>query len=245
MAPVSEAARAASKVGPGVELDVSAGLFAFEANGVEHESPEMLARALRRAVMARAQSKIGERAQLDRFFSGHEKDGSKAKAATEHSNHLAFQWEPASRRLLVIPPHALDRRPPTFKEREHLETLCGALEGLVELRAGRAGRLHLVPTGVEDDDALVKPSRRWISVSPYTVTRHAKRLSAHEAIERDVVAECLRRGFPKPRVTVLEARGVSGHGLEARIQLEFFVAVQGPVALGRTRHLGGGLFRAE
>lgn len=245
MVPVAEAARAASTVGPGVELDVSASLFAFEANGVEHESPEKLARALRRAVMARAQAKISDRAQLDRFFSGHEKDGSKAKAATEHSNHLAFQWEPVSRRLLVIPPHALDRRPPTFNERKHVETLCAALEGLVELRAGRAGRLHLVPTGVEADDELVKPSRRWISVSPYTVTRHTKHLSAHEAIERDVVAECLRRGFPKPRVTIVEARGVSGRGLEARIQLEFSVAVQGPVVLGRTRHLGGGLLRSE
>lgn len=244
MVPIAEASRAASSSWPGADVDVSGGLFAFEVDGVEHESPELLVRALRRAVMARAQSKIADRNRLDRFFSGHETDGSKATAATDHSNHLAFQWEPVSRRLLVIPPHVLDRRPPMFKERGHLETLCAALEGFVVLRAGRAGRLRLVARPVAAADTLVAPSRRWISVNPYAVTRHAKRTSAHEAIKLDVVAECLRRGFPKPVATILEARGVPGRGVEARVQLEFSVAVQGPVVLGRTRYLGGGLFRS-
>jgi CRISPR-associated protein Csb2 len=93
----------------------------------------------------------------------------------------------------------------------------------------------------ETDEYRVR-SKTWVSVRPYTVTRHRKGVSAAEALAEDLLAECSRRGLPRPAVSVLDARGVSGRGLEGYVRLDFDVAVEGPIVLGRTRYLGGGLF---
>jgi CRISPR-associated protein Csb2 len=61
-------------------------------------------------------------------------------------------------------------------------------------------------------------------------------------VELDVVAECERRGLPRPKVKVTAVQGIPGRGVEAILELEFAVAIEGPVVLGRTRYLGGGLF---
>jgi CRISPR-associated protein Csb2 len=81
-------------------------------------------------------------------------------------------------------------------------------------------------------------------VTPYRVTRHAKLRDAAAALEADILAECLREGFPPPRIEVAETLGKPGLGLFGRAQLTFRTAVAGPLILGRDRHFGGGLFEA-
>jgi CRISPR-associated protein Csb2 len=108
------------------------GLFAFAiANGLADEAePLGLARAMRRAVMARVQEMIGERAALPAFFTGHARDG-----ATAHSGghqHLAFAFDPPRKRLLIIAPHILRRREASQTELKWLHVLERALEDFCE-----------------------------------------------------------------------------------------------------------------
>jgi hypothetical protein len=56
------------------------------------------------------------------------------------------------------------------------------------------------------------------------------------------IDECARRGFPRPSVHVESVQGRSGHGVETFVRLAFEVAIPGPIALGRSRFEGGGLF---
>lgn len=155
---------------------------------------------------------------------------------------MAFQWDPPRGRLLIVPPHWLDRREPSQKERDAIVVLRRALDSIFELRAGSAGRFEVRLTSVASDDPLLGAARSWKSVTTYAATRHKKRSSVAEALIEDTVQECRRRNLPTPSVTVLDARGVRGAGLEGRLRLDFAVAVTGPIALGRTRYLGGGLF---
>ncbi len=215
------------------------GAFSLRMRGEIADEPMTLARALRRAVMARVQNVIGD-APLDRFFSGHEPD--RAPAAGGPANHLAFQWDGIGSRLLIFAPHWLDRREPTWTERRSIETLEAGLEGFCELRAGTAGRFAVAATEVAPDDPIVAPARVWTSATPYTVNRHVKLASARDALAADVAVECRRRRLPDPNVTVLGTRGVPGRGLEGTLRLDFGVSVAGPIILGKTRHLGGGLF---
>ena len=202
--------------------------------------PTEIARALRRAVMARVQDVLGSRVTLPSFFTGHERDGSPAQ--TEHQ-HLAFVFDPGASRVLIVAPHILDRRTPTREEVRHLRDLEEALAEFRELRAGSAGHLMLRATSVDvDHDPLFAASLTWESVTPYQVTRHAKHVGAAEALSADLRAECRRHGLPEPRVTPRDMRGVSGVGLVGGARLTFNVAVKGPIVLGRTRHFGGGLF---
>ena len=247
MAPVAEAwtgARAGDPASARSRLqvgDASAvlGLFALNVASGAKDEPLVLARALRRAVIARVQAQVRD-SSLGRFFTGHEEDGTLARAP--RSNHLAFQWDATRRRLLVIAPHWLDHRGPTVEERREIGLLTDALEGLVELRAGTAGRFAVNLEPLDAADPLLASSRSWASATPYAVTRHKKRSTASEVLIEDVVVECQRRGLPRATTTVLDARGLAGRGLEGRIRLDFTVAVYGPLVLGRTRYLGGGLF---
>jgi CRISPR-associated protein Csb2 len=206
--------------------------------------PVELARALRRAVMARVQAVLGPRATLPTFFTGHELDGSPGRAA--RSSHLGFVFDPGTlgpARLLILAPHVVERRSPRREEVQHLRDLEVALSGLRELRAGRSGRLTLRASIVDDDrDPAFALSREWESVTPYQVTRHVKRVGALEAFSADLVAECSRRSLPKPQVRPRELRGVPGVGLIGGARLAFERPVAGPIVLGRSRHLGGGLF---
>lgn len=226
----------------------SAGLFALDVSGLAEATivkPIPLARALRRAVMARVRDVIGMAPDtgLDRFFSGHEEHSTRADI--ESSRHLAFQWDAPRQRLLVIAPHLLQRRLPNGRERQHLQTLERAFEQFNDLRAGDAGRLHVRRIVLHPSDRLLSPSQRWTSVTPYAVTRHRRCSSADEALLADVLVECQRCGLPRPAVKVIDARGVPGHGLQGHVQLDFATAVAGPMVLGRTSHLGGGLFVAS
>jgi CRISPR-associated protein Csb2 len=199
-----------------------------------------LARALRRAVMARVQVVLGDRAKLPSFFTGH---GSADSAAQTNHQHLTFLFDPRIPRLLIIAPHLLDRREPTDKESKHLASLDAALVGFGELRAGASGRLTVQATPIDADaDPLFAASRRWESMTPYQVTRHTKHVGASEALSTDLRAECRRQGLPDPHITPHESYGVAGIGLVGKALLTFKVAVHGPIVLGRDRHLGGGVF---
>jgi CRISPR-associated protein Csb2 len=218
--------------------DDAPGCFAFEVSGDDTKRVDgmELARALRRAVMSRVQLQFGRR-PLGRFFSGHEEDGAPAR-----SNHLAYHWDPAHHRLLIIAPHVLDHRQPNGEETKELQVLATALDGFVELIAGRAGRYSLKRSDPNEADSYLVRGKEWRSVCPYLVTRHNSKTSTAEMLAEDVRTECMRRGLPPPSVKVLRTRGVSGRGLEGFVSLSFPIAIEGPLVLGRTRYLGGGLF---
>jgi CRISPR-associated protein Csb2 len=217
-------------------------VFAVESGLVGQPDPTEVVRALRRAIMARAQQVLGGTTVLPAFFSGHERDGSPAQS--ERRPHLAFAFDARSSRLLVVAPHALGQRPPTREEEMALAVLEKALEGFCELRAGSAGRLALRASLVDTEtDPLTAASRVWENVTPYHVTRHTKHVSAAEALAMDLRTECRRRGIPEPRaITPLALDGVPGLGLVGTVRLTFATAVAGPLLLGRSRHAGGGLF---
>lgn len=217
-------------------------VFRIESGLLPASQPNEIARALRRAVLARIQAvRKGERLSL--YYTGHEADGSPARS----SDHLAFAFDPLRRRLLVLAPHVLRGRPAWKNEIELLDSLDKALAGFDELRAGSAGLLRVVPEPISaDDDPLFAPSRSWDSLTPYLVARHAKKIGAAEALSADVRAECRRRDLPDVRVTSTSLHGVPGLGLVGMVRLDFQIAVAGPILLGRSRYLGGGLFaRAE
>ena len=218
-------------------------MFSVETGLAENSEAREVAQALRRAVMSMVRGTLGNAQPLRAFFSGHERDGRPAQS--DHP-HLAFAFDPRQRRLLVVAPHVLDRRDATYEERQELKIMDQALRGFHELRAGAAGLLKLREATVNQDaDALVAARRTWESVTDYHVTRHAKRVSAHEALAMDLRTECRRRGLPDPHVTVLDCHGASGVGLSGRVRLAFKIAVSGPLLLGRGRHTGSGLFEGK
>jgi CRISPR-associated protein Csb2 len=213
--------------------------FAIESGLVGSPDPEGLAKALRRAVMARVQETIQD--SLPAFFTGHELNGSPVR--TSQSSHLAFAFDPAQTRLLIVAPHVLDRRPATPSEAAKLAILDRALEGLRELRAGEAGVLSLRPAIlVVEQDPLFSPSREWSTLTRYRVTRHVRAADARQALASDIQAQLRLRQFSEAEVTAIECEGIAGKGLEGAAVLKFKVAISGPVMLGRNRFLGGGMF---
>lgn len=227
---------------PARDVVPEAHVFAIADGLVGQPDPLDLARALRRAVMARVQATLGTGERLAPFFSGHAEDGAPVRRSC--SSHLSFAFEPDLQRLLILAPHVVEHRAPTPRELDRLRTLDGALGGFCELRAGHAGRLSLSPAAIgEGDHALLGRSRVWKTLTPYVVTRHAKSGAATEALAADVSAECRRLGLPEPRVESSNVRGAPGTGLTGNVTLLFERRVAGPLLLGRTRYLGGGLFR--
>lgn len=245
------------------------GIFSFKVlSGLtKHAHPEEVTRALRRAVMARVQNVLGTRTKLGEYFSGHERDDSRPTA----KRHIHFVFDPTTHNLHVIAPHETMRtalhpkEPPLaapdetspeeatrntlhWKEREQLATLQRALANFAELRAGPSGLLVLekLPAFARETDPLFGKSTTWQSITPYQVNRHAKKTTAIEALIDDLRTECGRRELPDPEsISVQSATGVVDRGLSGIVRLKFRCAVQGPLLLGRSRHLGGGVFQAE
>jgi CRISPR-associated protein Csb2 len=214
------------------------GIYAFVTDVPLRGDTVGLARAARRALMARAQAEIDDR--LPGFFTGHA-DGTPSREG--RSTHVAVHSDRARGLMIVVAPHQLDRRRSEPAERQHLRALERALADFAELRAGRAGRYSLEALSLANDDPLLGRGKVWTSVEPYTVTRHLKGMTAADVLRHDVIGECRRRSVPIPReVDVLSVRGVPGRGVEGMLRLTFEVAVAGPLVLGRTRYLGGGLF---
>jgi CRISPR-associated protein Csb2 len=203
-----------------------------------------VAKALRRAVMARVQDHLGPRRSLPAFFSGHAHNGLPAR--TEHTPHLTFVMDSERARLLILAPNIVEGRGPTREERGYLNNLDEAIATFRQLRAGSAGCLALRPVAIDaKEDDLFAATRSWVCLTPYQVTRHAKGLNAAEALSADIRTECLRRGLPRPHISVRETRGIPDVGLVGKADLRFEVAVSGPIILGKSRHFGGGLFRRE
>ncbi len=211
-----------------------AGVFAFSiVDGLSGEANSLeLARALRRAVMARVQDEIGKRERLPVFFTGHEADGAPARSGA-HA-HLAFVPDLERKRLLVIAPHIIEHRERSQDEGRYLDVLARALTEFEVLRAGPSGKLRLTPETVDrNSDSLFAASTAWVGRTPYVATWHAKRNGA-ESLQSDVLREVQRRGLPVPKVS-----------LNGKLSLKFAVAVPGPVLLGKNMHYGGGLFAVD
>jgi CRISPR-associated protein Csb2 len=216
--------------------------FAIEDGLAGCAEPAVLTRALRRAALARAQAALGDGRQLPLYITGHEADGGPSRRGGAHQ-HIAFAYEEAHRRLLILAPHALERRPPWPSEGRSWSLVQEAMRDLTELRAGAAGKLRLTCTSLDvASSALFAPARHWESATPYRVLRHRRLADAAAALAADVTEECRRLRLPRVVVEVLEARGVAGVGLTGRARLRFATAVAGPILIGRDRHFGGGLF---
>jgi CRISPR-associated protein Csb2 len=183
------------------------------------------------------------------LFSGHEPDGSPARDGDAHRHvFLAAATDDSGARLArlhVIRPDAVDRnRPLSRDDKARFERVVHALH---ELRAGRLGVLTLGhPAEPADGDPLFMPARVWESRTSYRPTRHAHRkqdLAA--AVAQDLIAECERRGLPRPTTEILQlTAGPNGGNVVALARLRFQVAVRGPILLGRGSHKGGGVFAA-
>ncbi|HVU22075.1 MAG TPA: type I-U CRISPR-associated protein Csb2 [Rhizomicrobium sp.] len=220
------------------------GIFTFAITGGLTEQADFLGltRALRRAVIARVQEKVGARATLPSFFTGHAADGAPSRSGRH--KHLAFAFDAPRKRLLIVAPHVLERRQAFKDEREqYLPILANALEDFRELRAGTAGKLALTPSALDlSDDPLLALSQTWQSLTPYRVTRHARLNDAAAALEADLLLECQRAGLPRPQIEIAETFMKRGAGLFGLAKLRFYGATAGPMLLGRDRHFGGGLF---
>lgn len=199
-----------------------------------------LARALRRAVMARVQGSSRAR-ELPLFFTGHEADGAPARRG-RHA-HLAFVPDLLRRRLLIVAPHLIEHREPLRSELPLLHALDEALAGFDTLRAGKCGLLVLKRQDVDiDKDPLFTAARVWVSSTPYLATRRG---SGDEAVflAKDGAAEASRRNLPAPKAVTAHGCGWTPDGrLISNLRLEFNVAVTGPIMLGASLHFGGGLF---
>ena len=243
----------------GIESD---GVFAFnvlDPQAADTADAMTMARSLRRAVMARVLGHNIASASpgLARYVSGHAQHGAHAQAdeasrimtstgpADDHPfHHLAYQWDAPRGRWLVLAPHRLQHRLAQRSERSPLAVVDQALDDLSVVMAGRMGRHDVRRTLLATSDPVLVSAMVWESVTPYTVTRHRRLYSAASALVADVRAECERCGLPMPEVEVLAARSFSGRGLQGHLRLRFAAAVRGPLALGRTGLLGGGLFAA-
>jgi CRISPR-associated protein Csb2 len=216
--------------------------FAIEDGLAADADATTLTRALRRAVLARAQAALGESRALPLFITGHEADGAPSRRGGAH-RHIAFAYDPALRRLLILAPHVLERRPLWRGERDSWRLLEGAMCALTEMRAGAAGRLRLARTSADlGSSALLAPARHWESATPYRVVRHRKLADAAAALAADIAQECRRLRLPRADVEIVETRGIAGAGLAGWTRLRFATAVAGPILIGRDRHFGGGLF---
>jgi CRISPR-associated protein Csb2 len=224
------------------------GLYSFDiVDGLSATAdPFECARALRRAMMSRAQAVLGQRRQgsLPKFFTGHEPDGSPSRDVA-HA-HLAFAADLIRGRLWVIAPHLLEGRGVTPHELADMKTLARAVDGMDELRTGASGLLRLQPAASDVSlDPLLASARVWESVTDYHPTRHHKRMASADAMTHDVKQELVRRGLPAPESIELVHVTVGPRGgLSGRLRLSFAAAIRGPLLLGRTRHAGGGLFCA-
>lgn len=139
----------------------------------------------------------------------------------------------------------------------------------------REWRVALEGFGVPEhfgDSALLRPSREWVSVTPYLRPRHLKGGDPFDESCMMIRAECERRNWPLPEVRYDRDDASAGrsirvggqprnvlafHRFRSRrgliqpdrtgmaIRLEFPAVVSGPLALGFGCHFGLGLFRAE
>jgi CRISPR-associated protein Csb2 len=218
---------------------------------------ETITRALRRAVMARAEGIAGPRLKrgdnLPVFFTGHSETGAPgratAKAQSGFHEHLFFGLDLSggAPRLLIIAPHRADRNPEVRQRtRNQLEWLAEAIDGLDDLRVGALGRFGVRQSGLGVRDRVFGFGAVWSSLTPYVPTRHPKHgQDASEVLQKDVARELERRNLPRPSIEVLTMHMGQRGGLRATLRLRFALAIAGPILVGRNSHFGAGLFGAS
>jgi CRISPR-associated protein Csb2 len=230
---------------PANELVTGLHVFAVEHSGAPNIARSAaVARALRRAVMARAQV-LYDRNVLPVFFHGHEADGSPSRVGNHaHLFFAAFSSDGRARidRIAVMAPGLCDR---SILDRKHWNDLARAVDGLHTLSCGRDGVLTLAPQPAETDDSYFGSGRVWTTVTAYRPTRHPKRdQPVSSLIETDICTECARRGLPAPEsVQLLSTDEGARGGVTAQVTITFATPLSGPVLLGRGSHFGDGLFR--
>ena len=221
--------------------------FAIEDGLINDARPEFVARAARRAMMARVDGQLPRDGKiLPTYVSGHNEDGSPSGGGVHR--HIAIVADLPRSRILYIPPNLLQRNGvmdwAEIAQDHH--RMARALEGMDVLRAGRAGRLALAPLLIDlESDPLFASSRIWESVTDYDMTRHRRRLSDGEALKADVAAELSRCRWPllpSDAIEILALRRGPRGGLAGRLRLSFPTAQAGPLLIGRSAHKGGGLF---
>lgn len=214
------------------------GLLCFQASGfMTYFDLSVMTHSLRRAVMSRCGKQND--GKLDAYVHGHE-GSEKAK----NTPHLYFQYEPGSHLLWILAPHVVERRQASFDERAQWRKVVRAMETFTQLRAGQAGVLNVRAKIVDDEESILKSAHCWETVTSYTVNRHRDFGDAHAAVKADVKQSLEERGLPEAEIEVL-ACFRNPEGLGARVRLTFAVAIAGPILLGRTRYMGGGMFRAK
>lgn len=192
---------------------------------------DQVTHALRRAVLSRAQRAWGEGERLPTLVSGHQPDGTRASG----HEHLHYLFDRPRHRALLLADWG-------SRNTATLARLRSALEGFERLEAGRAGLLKLRPLSFDaPTDPLLGRSQVWQSQTPYAVDHHRRLGSAYAAVRADLEAACQAEGLPSVEVRVLRC-GSRSRGLTGFAQLEFSAEVDGPIVLGQTRHLGGGVF---
>lgn len=229
-----------------VEIRPDVVAFHLERSVKAEHGPELV-HHLRRALMSLARDDAG---YVGRLFSGHEPDG-RADGEGHHAHVFlaadgGVAGDASITRLVVAAPWAVDHEA-TRRIHDH-RALDEVTRRFVELRAGRVGRFdRLAAVPVNDGDPLIGPDSIWVGKSPYVATRNLKRRDdPAEFVRGDAVAECVRRGLPKPtsvEVSNLHV-GPKGGRPTAELTLRFAIAIRGPLILGRNSHMGGGLFHA-
>lgn len=228
------------------QKDILDGVLVFaiapETNIATNDTASLL-HATRRALMALSRDDNGH---VPRLFSGHEREGAPARSGGHDHVFLAADDADGDGhidRLIVAAPWACDRtKKGRHRDRAFFDRVSRKLS---YVRAGRLGVLELGPASVlVANDPLIGPTCTWESRTLYRPTRHASRGKyPNAAVVLDVIAECDRRGLPKPTVELLELNaGPKGGNLSARLLLHFAIAIEGPIMLGRDSHKGGGLF---
>ena len=212
---------------------------------IDQEHRPALVLYFRRALMALARRDDGS---IDKLFSGHEFEGGADR--DRHHAHLYLAADQGDgkdatiTRLIVAAPWAVDNK----ASRNGAEELVNVIHQLVELKAGKVGRFEgLAAVPLRDGDPLIGPTTNWIGITPFVATRNLKkRDDLTEFIKLDAIAECARRGLPKPKeIHVSDLRvGQKGGRPTANLELLFSISVRGPLLLGRDSHAGGGVFHA-
>ena len=220
-----------------------------EKHRVSRADKSALIRYLRRALMSLSRDDSG---RVGGLFSGHEADGRSDRAG--HHAHVFLAADEGDddddsiARLIVAAPWVVDRRAMPQPQGDDRRLFDSTTRQLNELRAGRLGRFTgLVPETIDDGDPLLGPATTWVGKTSYVATRNLKKRDDPGAfIKADVIAECARRGLPRPmEVHVSDcAAGTRGGWPTAKLTICFATAIRGPVLLGRDSHAGGGLFHA-
>jgi CRISPR-associated protein Csb2 len=137
----------------------------------------------------------------------------------------------------------------------------------IKLTFGHLGDCELLLDEREDSRESLQsatwtgPARRWATVTPIALDRHAKSLVPLTEIEESVAAGCERIGLPRPTDVIavpvsmfvgapharemprIERKQNGGRIRQTHAIITFPCAVQGPVLIGAGRYRGYGLCR--